>query len=510
MVAAGAAACHSGGAAADGDASSSSSSETGDPAMTSAPPTSATNGTESSGDPDSGESSSEGGESGPMPVGPCADDPATPDGQTGTPTALRTWDTESEIDEIVVDGDGRRFIAGRFGGSLSFDEQVFEAVVDPGETEGAQDTFVAALAADGSLLWLHQVHGDGNGVYANALAIDDDGFVYFGGEFGQSLWMDDTERGTWESTGRQGVIAKFSGDSGEVRWIRPITGPENEAGVMQLLPMNDGGAIAAIEWQNGSWALNDEPAVATAGGVAYLRIDGYGKSAWWQQAVWNNVSWIASTGIQASDDGIVAAMWTEGFDDGSVASVSMGGTPMSNAAYASSYIVRVDGDGKVAEASAFQTPASMYINDIDLAPCGDLVVAGSWGGELDLGDGPLGEIGAFLWRRSSDGNSRWSVAVPGDVYFSRVVVDADGQATVAGVDGTLGAIERYSAAGEPLWKTAFDNGTSFGISDAMALAPDGGVVLGSYYYSLDVPGFPMIPSGEGDPVASAFMIDLAP
>ena len=504
--------CGGDGAPGQGDGSSSSSGD--DPSSTSPPTTTTapTSGPEPTSDTSGGtdgdtDDSTTGGPMPPMVVGPCEEDPATPSGQTGTPSAVRTWTPGSGIAAIAIDGAGNRYVAGTFSAAITFDEMVFEPVADVGEDATNDDAFVAALGPDGAFLWLHHFHGDAFGVRPVTLALDPNGFLYFGGEFGSSLWIDDMERGSWPTTGRNAVLAKFTAENGEVRWIRPLTSTENEAMFTGVVATSGSNVIATIEWQNGSWSLNDTPAIASGGGTAWVGLDGNGAATWWSQGVWGQgTSWLGNSSMRAIEGGALATFWTEAIE-GMTTSVSVGGMNLTNPTRYTSYIVDMGEDGEVRAAEAFQTEGDVIIEDAVIAPCGDLIAVGNWSGPADFGTGPLGTSGAFVWRRDPDGNTRWVASESGDHGFQRVAIDANGQVTVGGVDGNIGRATRYSAAGEQIWNTVVDSGAFFGYPDAVAIAPDGTTVLGSYFYSLEIPGFDPV---EFTDVPSAYMIDLAP
>ncbi|HWB74048.1 MAG TPA: hypothetical protein VG755_03815 [Nannocystaceae bacterium] len=503
--------CGGDGAPGQGDGSSSSSGD--DPSSTS-PPTTTTAPT-SGPEPTSDTSGTDGGTDDtttgepmpPMVVGPCADDPATPAGQTGTPTALRTWTSGSGISTMTIDGAGNRYVAGTFSAAITFDEMVFEPIADVGEDATSSDSFVAALAPDGALLWLHHFHGDGFGVRPITLVLDAGDFLYLGGEFASSLWIDDMERGNWPTTGRNAVIAKFTASNGEVRWIRPLTSTENEAMFTGIVPTSSGNVIATVEWQNGLWSLNDTAAIASGGGTAWVGLDGNGAASWWMQGVWGEgTSWLGNASMRATEGGAIATFWTEAIE-GMTTSVHVDGHDLSNPTRYTSYIVDIGDDGEVRTAEAFHTEGNVIIQDAITAPCGDLVAVGVWSGPADFGTGPIGSEGAFVWRRDPDGNTRWVAAEAGDHDFQRVAIDANGQVTVAGADGNIGRATRWSAAGEPLWNAVVDSGADFGYPNAVAIAPDGTAVLGGSFRALAIPGFDPVESTDPP---GAYMIDLAP
>lgn len=443
----------------------------------------------------------------PMQVGPCEEDPATPAGQTGTPGTLRTWEPQSSIDVVTVGPEGNRYIAGTFTTSITFGEQTFTAIADVGEEKTAYDSFVAALDPAGELLWLHQLHGDGFGVLSRALVLDGNGFLHLGGEFSSSLWIDDMERANSPTTGLQGMVATFTGETGDIRWVRTLTGPENEAGIFQLAVTPDNKTIAAIEWQNGTWTLGDSEPIQTVGGIVYVQLDGYGQPEWWRQGTWSGIQYLGSSAVHALDGGGMLGVFYTDAIPGETAAIAIGPETLTNSGPTTSYFVQLDDEGDVVKAEAFQSNGSLYAADAALTSCGDLVVVGGWGGEVDLGGGPLGESGAFVWRRDPDGNHRWSVGLPGVDGIERVIVDGDGQATIAGSADNIGFVARYSATGEELWNLVVDNGAFYGYPSSLALDPDGNTVIGSLFFGLTVDGLEPIPFAE---TTSAMLLDLAP
>ena len=81
---------------------------------------------------------------------------------------------------IAVDGKGNVYVAGAFDGSASFGSVVLAS-------SGPQDMFLAKYDATGALVYANRYGGDSFDDSSPALAVDEAGNAYLGGDFGQTL-----------------------------------------------------------------------------------------------------------------------------------------------------------------------------------------------------------------------------------------------------------------------------------------------------------------------------------
>jgi hypothetical protein len=257
-------------------------------------------------------------------------------------------------------------------------------------------------------------------------------------------------QGEWGTFGRNALIAKLDAASGELGWVRPVTGFEHEASATQLAVSSNGDVVAALQWTPGTWSLEGGSTIHTSGGVTWLALDVLGAESWWQQAEVDEVYLVKSTALRQHDDGLLATFWTEGVN-GAPGTVHLDGTALTNPARHASYVVDLDSDGAVRSAEALQISAALSIWDAVPAGCGDVVLAGDWVDPLDMGDGSLGDNGAFVWRRAANGDTRWFVSETGDRAFVHLAIDAAGQATVSGGSEAATTISRFAVTGERLW-----------------------------------------------------------
>ena len=112
---------------------------------------------------------------------------------------------------IAVDGQGNLYVAGSFNGTVTFGSTVLTS-------SGPEDMFLAKYDATGAPVFAKNYGGPSFDQSSPALAVDDEGNAYLGGEFGQRLDFGD---GTTplEAMTSDGFVAKI-GPTGKSLWAQ--------------------------------------------------------------------------------------------------------------------------------------------------------------------------------------------------------------------------------------------------------------------------------------------------
>ena len=166
-----------------------------------------------------------------------------------------------------------------------------------------------------------------------------------------------------------------------------------------------------------------------------------------------------------------------------------------------------------------------------LAPSGAIILAGTFRGSVDLGDGALvsaGDGDVFVAALSPDGATLWSRSYPGEDSLATLAVGPAGEILIAGYfRGTLalgastlvaagisdGFVASLSATGEPRWAMRLGGPESDGIEDvavshsgriALAGGTAGGLELGADVHER---AFVAVFDGEGQHLASRSYAD---
>ena len=175
-----------------------------------------------------------------------------------------------------------------------------------------------------------------------------------------------------------------------------------------------------------------------------------------------------------------------------------GGVSITNNGEPNIYVASLDPGGAGLWARQFGGTGSQHATSLALGPKGDIVIAGSFAGDLDFGAGPLAGK-AFVARLDEAGNPLWSKGLSvtggsGALSIAGIGVDAAGDIVLAGVfngvadvgageiasDGTDVFVAKMSSTGAPIWTKRFGGAGADLLNDA-AVDPGGSVVLTGFY-----------------------------
>lgn len=192
--------------------------------------------------------------------------------------------------------------------------------------------------------------------------------------------------------------------------------------------------------------------------------------------------------VDAAGNVIVAADYYGTVDFGG-GPLSAGGKPL--------VVAKLNPGGAHLWSHSFSSTGVLYIGGVAVDAAGDVLIAGSYGGTVDFGDGPLPDTvwdDGFVVKLSAAGDVLWSRKFGGlgQEWPQSVLVDATGALVVAGFnDGGENAVPgmflgKFDPAGNPVYYHQFA-----GDSAALGLALDAAgnaVVTGSYYQSVNFGG----------------------
>ena len=118
-------------------------------------------------------------------------------------------------------------------------------------------------------------------------------------------------------------------------------------------------------------------------------------------------------------------------------SIILGGGNLSSLGGTDIFLAKLDANGKPLWSQRFGDPSAQAAHGVAVDPSGNVMMAGSYEGNLNFGGGNLGRAGgidAFVVMVDSDGNHRWSKHF-GDSesqVATGVAVDPSGDVVVAG------------------------------------------------------------------------------
>jgi hypothetical protein len=161
-------------------------------------------------------------------------------GSQGELTA--TGPTEGVL-TVAIGPDGQVIAGGLFLGTVDFDPGTLVVNLVSAGGAGKSDGFVAKLGDDGALGWARKYGGAGT-ESVTALSVDQQGAVYFGGDFSSSMDVDPgAATATLTSAGRDDIFVGRVDDNGTHRWGRRIGGTGEDS--LRDLTVDDNGRVVS-------------------------------------------------------------------------------------------------------------------------------------------------------------------------------------------------------------------------------------------------------------------------
>lgn len=206
-------------------------------------------------------------------------------------------------------------------------------------------------------------------------------------------------------------------------------------------------------------------------------------------------------------------------------SIDFGGGPLASAGNEDMYLAKLDANGNHLWSKRFGDggPQPRYAVRVGADAAGNVLLATSYTGTVDLGGGPLAASGGgpdlLVAKLDANGNHLWSkrfgdaeaqfgegwalaVTAAGDIVVGG---DFDGKLDLGGgllVSGSIADafLARFTGDGAHVWSKAFKAGT-YALPRAVAVDKDGGVFFTGYFTgSLDLGGGTMQAPGVGKDV----------
>ncbi|WP_416864109.1 MAG: MBG domain-containing protein [Imperialibacter sp.] len=133
----------------------------------------------------------------------------------------------SEVEDMVIDGQGNIWITGYFNGTKDFDLGIGEYLI---ESHGSDDAFLVKYNSAGDFLFAENIGGTGYD-RGNALSLDNNGDVLIAGYFSSSVTVEiEDDLASFSSFGGSDVFfAKFTTD-GQMVFFKQVGGTGSEWG----------------------------------------------------------------------------------------------------------------------------------------------------------------------------------------------------------------------------------------------------------------------------------------
>ena len=361
---------------------------------------------------------------------------------------------------------GGVLVAGSFRGEATFGRD--EAAETTLLSAGSADAFLARYDAEGRLIWA-RADGGTSAERAASIAAEPDGGAWVTGSFGAEavFGAGETQETTLQTTGSLDLfLARYDGD-GALSWASgagSFYGHDFGHGVAAL---PDGTLYVCGQFTDGAFfdqaGPNETRLTATLSGLFLARYGADGEFIW-AKAAGGDGEDSAQAVAAAPDGGAFVAGWFSaaaafGEGGGLQALTSAGGTDL--------FLARYAPDGALAWARRAGGAGDDRAAWVELSPGGDLLVAGSFSGSADFGDGAKtlvssGGLDVFLAGYEHDGTLVWAASGGG----------ADDDVPYGGAAGDDGAILTGSFAGNATFAGTLLQSTG-GVSDLFVASWDG-------------------------------------
>jgi hypothetical protein len=442
--------------------------------------------------------------------------PTSAGGTMGQPEwAFAHGGTGADVSKAVaVDDDGNSVIVGNFTGTANFGIGALTSA-------GAGDVFIAKYGSDDMPQWARRYGGAGNDT-AYAVAIDRsancDGTggsncIVVAGNFNAVI---DLGTGPLVSAGGADIFVAKYASSGTPLWAHRYGGASDESGYG--VAVDAGGNVFLTGFFMGSTDFG--------GGALYspymdedtfvLKLSRAGAYLWARNFSNTSRDIGQAVALTAAGDVVIA-----GYNLGAFEGVQSRGKE-------DIFVVRLaGGTGAKLWSQRFGGSTSDQAFGVAVDSADDIVVTGSFQGNVDFGGGALTATGQdiFLLELTGAGAYRWAKHFGGTLDFvnSGLAVATDSAANVivtgelkgtadfgtgllASTNGTADAfVAKYTAAGSPLWAKRFgSNGTEY--ASALAIDPlgDDVVLTGSFDFSINVGTGALASGGSYDVFVARF------
>jgi hypothetical protein len=350
-------------------------------------------------------------------------------------------DADQAALSVAVDGDGAVIVGGRMDGTID---------LGGGPLSGSADGFVAKLDVHGRHVW-SQRFGGPDSDEVSAVAVDETGSVFVTGHHRGvvDVGCGAPESGHDASFGHELVLAKYAA-SGACGWSLV---PRSLGGVDGAAIAVGGGRVFVAGTYGGALDLGGDALPlplprqgAAAGFVAAF--DPNGRALWATPLASTDTATPAAIAASPSGDVLVAGSL--------VGTLSAGADELSSAGSLDAFVVSLSPSGEARWGARYGDEALQQALAVAVDPQGEILVAGSFRGTIDLGDGPVDAVSgddAFVVKLGPGGEHRSSATFRGDGEYDRASAAAiapTGDWVIGGdLMGTLdvGGVKLTSAGG---------------------------------------------------------------
>ncbi len=379
------------------------------------------------------------------------------------------------------------------------------AVAEDCMTPEDDDCDGTAPSCGGDEVWAKRF-GDAASQVAKGVAVQPDGTSFFTGYMHGSA---NFGNGLLTSSGSSDVfLAKLGAGGGSV-WAKRFGDSGNQEG--RGVAVNTIGTAAITGYFSGSVDFGGGTLTSAGSNDIFVaRLNSAGNHVW-SKSFGNNSNQYGNAVAFTSDDEIVIAGHMGG-------TVDFGGGVLTGAGGADAFLARFGADGSPKWSKIFGDAGNQYACGVAVAPTGNIILAGYFGGQIDLGAGQLSTAGLddiflasfspngkLVWsKRFGDGNVQYAYAVAVDATSGNIAVTGSFAGSVNFGGGVLSSaggndiyVAGFTASGAHVFSKRFGDAAEQ-IGNGVTFDAQGNVIVtGSFAGSNDTDVFLAKLSGVG-------------
>lgn len=392
------------------------------------------------------------------------------------PTGMAAWQKSygdtfnpAVFYDVSFDDNGNELLTGAFTNTVNFGGGPISAV--------DTDIIVSKLDPTGAHVWSRRIGTTGTETGYSIYALSN-GDVMVGGTLSNNKSTDMGGGATLTCT--VGFIAKYSAATGAHIWSKCLG-----TGAIDFRKMaNDSmGNPVVMGWISGTVDFGGGPIVADAQGSIFLaKFSGADGSHIWSKKIAPEIGNLYDLAVDSAGNvGMIGSYST---------SINVGGAPLPSNGALDMWVARYNAGGQHVWSKHFGDTGDDEAMGIDFDATGNLVVAGTYTGAIDFGNGTLtnggakdaflvkltGANGSLLWAShfgatSTETSKTVSVAPDGTIVVGGIFYNTTnfGSGTISGQGGSDLFVVKYDALGTLLWAKPLGSG---GNDDMLAIDTD--------------------------------------
>ena len=354
-------------------------------------------------------------------------------------TGTRVWSTQfadapgaegdtRSASDVAVDGQGNVFLAGVFNASIVLDGTAYTS-------QGGDDIFLVKLNAAGVVQW-GRTFGNAEAQQVKAIAVDSAGRLIVVGWFSGTLDIGGT-RLTSTATERDGFVAVLDA-AGNPVW-------SSRFGADMFLEPSDvtvdatGNILVAGNFKGGFSCKPTTPCASTSGSQdLFVRAYSSAGVEQWTRAFGGTGSQQAhGLAVTGAGELVLAGSFNEAFDLGG------GCTALTNAGGDDGFVAKLNASGACVWSQRFGDSFSQRAIAVAVGSAGEIILSGDYQGDITFGASSYTSLGGydiFLVKLDSAGGISWSISYGStqDQTVTDVVLEPVGNVVLAGsFQGTL-------------------------------------------------------------------------